>query len=168
MGNCASCLGQRRRDSVVEDEESRLLFDDPNGIHYGSFGEQQMTSQSDPMEAQREIEALQRVVARTSDNMVDIFEIAPPKDVQYRPPPTPYGLVGQEARHMRYQSLLSKLSADEEDSAAGARVEWSAGEDDGEDEEADTTALHNGVPQIKTEPSDALVGNFREAAAAMA
>lgn len=168
MGNCASCLGQRRRDSVVEDEESRLLFDDPNGIHYGSFGEQQMTSQSDPMEAQREIEALQRVVARTSDNMVDIFEIAPPKDAQYRAPPTPYGLVGQEARHMRYQSLLSKLSADEEDSAAGARVEWSAGEDEEEDEDGDATALHKAVPQIKTEPSDALVGNFREAAAAMA
>lgn len=50
-----------------QDEESRLLFDDPNGIHYGSFGEQQMTSQNDPMEAQREIEALQRVVARTSE-----------------------------------------------------------------------------------------------------
>lgn len=168
MGNCASCLGQRRRDSVVEDEESRLLFDDPNGIHYGSFGEQQMTSQSDPMEAQREIEALQRVVARTSDNMVDIFEIAPPKDAQYRAPPTPYGLVGQEARHMRYQSLLSKLSADEEDAAAGARVEWSAGEDEEDEEDADATAPHKGVPHIKTEPSGALVGNFREAAAAMA
>lgn len=69
---------------------------------------------------------------------------------------------------MRYQSLLSKLSADEEDSAAGARVEWSAEEEDEEDEDGDATALHKGVPQIKTEPSDALVGNFREAAAAMA
>lgn len=102
--------------------------------------------------------------------MVDIFEIAPPKDSQYRAPPTPYGLVGQEARHMRYQSLLSKLSADEEDTAAGARVEWSAGEEEeDEEDEADSAAgLQRGVSQIKTEPSDALVGNFREAAAAMA
>lgn len=87
MGACASCLGGRRRDSVEEvspfhpfalglvlanafarkTEESRLLFDDPNGLQYGSFGEQQMTGQHDPLEAQREIEALQRVVARTSE-----------------------------------------------------------------------------------------------------
>lgn len=69
---------------------------------------------------------------------------------------------------MRYQSLLSKLSADEEDAAAGARVEWSAGEDEEDEEDADATAPHKGVPHIKTEPSGALVGNFREAAAAMA
>lgn len=36
-------------------------------MQYGSFGEQQMTGQHDPLEAQREIEALQRVVARTSE-----------------------------------------------------------------------------------------------------
>lgn len=98
--------------------------------------------------------------------MVDIFEIAPPKDAQHRAPPTPYGLVGQEARHMRYQSLLSKLSADEEGSAAGTRVDWTPEEEEGDDEDA--AGLQKGVPQIKTEPSDALVGNFREAAAAMA
>lgn len=70
---------------------------------------------------------------------------------------------------MRYQSLLCKLSADEEDAAAGARVEWSAEEEDEEDEADDATGLQQrGVPQVRTEPSDALVGNFREAAAAMA
>jgi hypothetical protein len=36
-------------------------------MHYGSFGEQQVNGQDDPQEAQREIEALQRVVARTSE-----------------------------------------------------------------------------------------------------
>lgn len=167
MGACASCLGHRRRDSVGEDEDSRLLFDDPDSIHYGSFGEQQMTGQNDPLEAQREIEALQRVVARTSDNMVDIFEIAPTKDAQRNAPPNPYGHVGQEARQMRYQSLLSKLSADDLDAAAtGARVDWLP-EGEEEDEE-DAAELQNMVPHIKTESSDALVGNFREAAAAMA
>ncbi|KUI73550.1 hypothetical protein VM1G_09122 [Cytospora mali] len=164
MGICASCLGHRRRYSVAEDEESRLLFDDPDSIHYGSFGEQQMTGQNDPLEAQREIEALQRVVARTSDNMVDIFEIAPTKDAQRNAPPNPYGHVGQEARQMRYQSLLSKLSSDDLDaSATGARVDWLP-----EDEEEDAAELQKSVPHIKTESSDALVGNFREAAAAMA
>ncbi|PSR99167.1 hypothetical protein BD289DRAFT_58513 [Coniella lustricola] len=166
MGVCASCLGGRRRDSVQEDEEAPL-FDDANAMQYGSFGDQQMTGQHDPMEAQREIEALQRVVARTSDNMVDIFEIAPAKDAQRRIPATPYGLVGQEARQMRYQSLLSKLSS-EDVSAAGARVDWLVDDDDEEDEEA-ADLQGAAVPHIKTESSDdALVGNFREAAAAMA
>lgn len=36
-------------------------------MQYGSFGEQQMNGQDDPLETQREIEALQRVVARTSE-----------------------------------------------------------------------------------------------------
>jgi hypothetical protein len=51
----------------AQDEESRLLFDDPSGVHYGSFGEQQVGGGDDPIEVQREIEALQRVVARTSE-----------------------------------------------------------------------------------------------------
>jgi hypothetical protein len=36
-------------------------------MHYGSFGEQQMNGQEDPLETQRETEALQRVVAKTSE-----------------------------------------------------------------------------------------------------
>lgn len=65
---------------------------------------------------------------------------------------------------MRYQSLLSKLSADDLDAAAtGARVDWLP-----EEEEEDAAELQKTVPHIKTESSDALVGNFREAAAAMA
>lgn len=52
---------------VRQNDETQLLFDDPNNMQYGSFGEQQMTGHDDPLEAQREIEALQRVVARTSE-----------------------------------------------------------------------------------------------------
>lgn len=96
--------------------------------------------------------------------MVDIFEIAPTKDAQRRTPTTPYGLVGQEARQMRYQSLLSKLSS-EDVSTADTRVDWLADDDDDE-EVADLQGA--AVPHIRTESSDALVGNFREAAAAMA
>ncbi len=51
----------------MQEDESQLLFNDANGMHYGSFGEQHMTGQDDPLGVQREIEALLRVVARTSE-----------------------------------------------------------------------------------------------------
>lgn len=94
--------------------------------------------------------------------MVDIFEIAPAKDAQRSAPTTPYALVGQEARQMRYSALLSKLSA-EDVAATGARVDWTADEDNEAAEPHDSA-----VPHIKTGPGDVLVGNFSEAAAAMA
>lgn len=101
--------------------------------------------------------------------MVDIFEIAPTKDAQRSAPTTPYGLVGHEARQMRYRSLLSKLSS-EDVSAAGARVDWLAGDDEDEEAEYQDRDLQDAaaVPHIRAESSDVLVGNFREAAAAMA
>jgi len=43
-----------------------LLFDDAHGNHYGSFGDQNAVVQADPQEAQRETEALQKVVMQTS------------------------------------------------------------------------------------------------------
>lgn len=46
-------------------EESRLLYEDGNGMQYGSFGDAAMGG-DDTVEAQRENEALQRVVAKTS------------------------------------------------------------------------------------------------------
>lgn len=52
---------------LSQDDEAQHLFDDPNSMHYGSFDQQHMMSQEDPQEVQREIEALQRVVARTSE-----------------------------------------------------------------------------------------------------
>ena len=95
MGNCSSCIGDRGRDVYDEvslflliwrlaadgklatraaadqptpsqDDEAQHLFGDPNN-QYGTFDQQHMTSQEDPQEVQREIEALQRVVARTSE-----------------------------------------------------------------------------------------------------
>lgn len=101
--------------------------------------------------------------------MVDIFEIAPTKDVQRSAPTsTPYALVGHEARQMRYKSLLSKLSAEDVSAAGGAaRVDWLPADED--EEEAQDRELQNAaVPHVRTESGDALVGNFREAAAAMA
>lgn len=107
-------------------------------------------------------------------NMVDIFEIAPTKDAQRTAPTSaPYVLVGHEARQMRYKSLLSKLSTENVSTAAAtataggpARVDWTPAD---EDEDEQDPELHGAaVPPVRTESSDALVGNFREAAAAMA
>lgn len=96
--------------------------------------------------------------------MVDIFEIAPTKDAQRTAPTMPYALVGHEARQMRYKSLLSKLSAEDVSAPGAASVDWLADEED----DAREPELQSAVPHIRTESSDALVGNFREAAAAMA
>lgn len=108
--------------------------------------------------------------------MVDIFEIAPTKDAQRSAPTTaPYALVGHEARQMRYKSLLSKLSAEDVSAAAAAgagagggatRVDWPPADEDEDDQEGELQSA--AVPPVRTESSDALVGNFREAAAAMA
>lgn len=50
-----------------QDEQSRLLFDDPHANHYGSFGENNAGAiQTDPQEVQRENEALQKIVTLTS------------------------------------------------------------------------------------------------------
>ncbi|KXH42960.1 hypothetical protein CSIM01_01714 [Colletotrichum simmondsii] len=159
MGICASCLGRGNKDVYDEDEESRLLYDDPNNVHYGSFGEQSVNGQEDPMEVQRETEALQRVVAKTSDNMVDIFEIAP-QDHAHRPAPTTFAYAGQEARIVRYQHLLSKL-ASKDDAPTGVQVDWLPQEDD-------TIEMRHGVLAVKTELDKPLVGTFADAAAAMA
>ncbi|TQN73300.1 hypothetical protein CSHISOI_02121 [Colletotrichum shisoi] len=158
MGVCASCLGRGNKDVYEEDEESRLLYDDPNNVHYGSFGEQSVIGQEDPMEVQRETEALQRVVAKTSDNMVDIFEIAP-QDHAHRPAPTTFAYAGQEARIVRYQHLLSKL-ASKDKAPTGVQVDWLPQEDD-------TIEMQRGVPSVQAESDKPLVGTFADAAAAM-
>ena len=89
MGVCASCLGGRKKDVVdevcllshppafgyelntgpafLQDEESPLFMDDGNNLHYGSFDDPHLSGQDDPVEVQRENEALLRVVARTSE-----------------------------------------------------------------------------------------------------
>jgi hypothetical protein len=51
----------------LQDEEAQLIFGDANAMQYGSFGGQHHMRDEDPAETQRSIEALQRVVARTSE-----------------------------------------------------------------------------------------------------
>jgi hypothetical protein len=88
MGVCSSCLGLNRyRDTSddvsphayistgrfllialdIQEENSRLLFDDVHPNQYGSFGDQTAgIIQADPQEVQRETEALQKVVTNIS------------------------------------------------------------------------------------------------------
>ncbi|KAI1742978.1 late endosomal/lysosomal adaptor and MAPK and MTOR activator-domain-containing protein [Xylaria scruposa] len=160
MGVCASCLGRRRNDSIDEDDVSRLLFDDPNNLQYGSFAEHNLNSQGDPLESQREVEALQRVVARTSNNLVDVFEITPQES--QRTPPAVFP--GQDARLARYQNILSKLSLDDGPTTiegTQGSVAWLVSEEDNAD-----GVEHNIT--IKEGSTGPLVGTFADAVAAVA
>ncbi|KAK1828074.1 late endosomal/lysosomal adaptor and MAPK and MTOR activator-domain-containing protein [Podospora conica] len=159
MGNCTSCLGYRRRESIDEEDEAQNLFGDPASINYGSFDQQHMPTHEDPQEVQREIEALQRVVARTSDNLVDIYDIVPQDEAVHADDATTYAYVADEPHMARYQTLLSKLSS-HDDLHSVARVDWGTPEDD-------TIEMQQSVVPIKIEGTDALVGNFTDAAAAM-
>ncbi|KAL7622149.1 hypothetical protein AAE478_007651 [Parahypoxylon ruwenzoriense] len=179
MGICSSCLGGRRRDSYDEDDVSRLLFDDPNNLQYGSFGDHNLNPQADPLESQREVEALQRVVARTSkygldyphdrfyyhadplpSKLVDVFEITPQEPQRTQPAI----FSGQDARLARYQNILSKLSADGENASADdgqGAAEWLLSEDD-------TVELQGKAPSVKDEAGGPLVGTFADATAVAA
>ncbi|KAM0254668.1 hypothetical protein ACHAQJ_006518 [Trichoderma viride] len=162
MGLCQSCLGRRQKDVYDENEENRLLYDDGNGVQYGSFGDAALNGEGDTAEVQRENEALQRVVAKTSNNMVDIFEIAPQASTGRVSSSTTFAYAGQGARVARYHHLVSKLSTQEDSPPAGIKVDWLADEDASE--------LHGDRPaSLKTLDEDdaALVGTFADAAAAM-
>ncbi|KEY66756.1 hypothetical protein S7711_07542 [Stachybotrys chartarum IBT 7711] len=162
MGACSSCLGRRNSHSYDDDEENRLLYDDANGMQYGSFGDSALNGDVDSAEVQRETDALQRVVAKTSSNMVDIFEIAPQEGAA-RPSSTHFAYAGQGARLARYQHLVSKLSSeDESPPAGGVKVDWIADDE--------TIEMQRNRPMsVKTLDSDdaPLVGTFADAAAAM-
>ncbi|GJN73777.1 late endosomal/lysosomal adaptor and MAPK and MTOR activator domain-containing protein [Purpureocillium lilacinum] len=163
MGICQSCLGRRDKDDYDENEEGRLLYEDGNGMQYGSFGDPALGG-DETIEAQRENEALQRVVAKTSNNMVDVFEIAPQTSSTRGASSTPFAYAGQGARVARYQHLVSKLNADEDGDMSGIKVDWLA--------EDDTVELQSNRPaSIKTLEDDngggPLVGTFADAAAAM-
>lgn len=108
MGACSSCLGHNQdRDLSDDDENSRLLFDDTNTNHYGSFGDQNTSiTQADPQELQRENEALQKVVAQTSNHLVDIFAMVPQTTSPF--PTTVFP--AQDARLLKYQDVLAKMS----------------------------------------------------------
>lgn len=53
--------------ALLQDNETQNLFDDPHVLQYGSFDQHHDHGREDPLEVQREIEALQRIIARTSE-----------------------------------------------------------------------------------------------------
>jgi len=63
--------------------------------------------QADPQELQRENEALQKVVAQTSNHLVDIFAMVPQSASSVPTAAFP----AQDARLLRYQDVLTKMSA---------------------------------------------------------
>ncbi|KAI3397606.1 hypothetical protein diail_10579 [Diaporthe ilicicola] len=154
MGICASCLGGQPHDPVEQDEveSGPLLFSVPNGLHYGSFAEPQMAAHSDPSEARRETDALQRVVARTSDSMVDVYDTTPSAY-----PRRKLGGVGD--RRTQYQFVLSKVGSDDTLVASDGLLST----DEGDEPQSRGEFTH-----IKADCRKGLAGSFREAAAAMA
>ncbi|OBT86484.1 hypothetical protein VE02_04931 [Pseudogymnoascus sp. 03VT05] len=134
MGICSSCLGRDR--GSEEDDTSRLIFDDPLANNYGSFTDQNVvTTQADPQDVQRESEALQNIVAETSNHLVDIFAMAPQS--QQRPPATSYA--SQPARFVTYKDLLGKPPMDEPyvgtsrpPTADGKDADWLSDDEDDE------------------------------------
>ncbi|KAG9233299.1 late endosomal/lysosomal adaptor and MAPK and MTOR activator-domain-containing protein [Amylocarpus encephaloides] len=163
MGVCSSCLGRsggRDRDLSDEDESSRLLFDDPHGHHYGSFADQHVgIPQADPQEVQRETEALQKVVAQTSNHLVDIFAMIP----QNGQNTASVVLPSQDAKILRYQDVLAKMAADDQsikaeplsaDNTPNPSKGWLSVEDDVEE-------MKNYTP-VKSEGIGALLGGFAD------
>ncbi|RCI16129.1 hypothetical protein L249_3083 [Ophiocordyceps polyrhachis-furcata BCC 54312] len=165
MGACSSCLGRPGREGHDETEESRLLYDDGGGLQYGSFGDGVMGG-DDTIEAQREMEALQRVVAKTSSNMVDVFESAP---MSRNGASISFAFAGQGVRTARYQHLVSKLGTDDEE--ADVRIDWLIDDEDDGREKRDKDGANVPVKgTVKTfdgdEAGGPLVGTFADAAAA--
>jgi hypothetical protein len=90
--------------------------------------------------------------------MVDIYEIVP-QDKSIQPVAAPYAYGGQDAHMNQYHNLLSKLSS-HDDLASVARIDWGTPDED-------TIEMQQGPVPIKVDGTDALIGNFADAAAAM-
>ncbi|KAG6039654.1 hypothetical protein E4U41_002322 [Claviceps citrina] len=110
MGICQSCLGRwRDLDAYDEGEETCLLYDDGHGMQYGCFSDDSICGEE--TEAQCEHDALQRVIDKTTSEMVDVFEIAPPPDDGgHIGISIPCAIPGQMGRTSRYQHLVSKFN----------------------------------------------------------
>ncbi|PBP20198.1 hypothetical protein BUE80_DR009086 [Diplocarpon rosae] len=168
MGACASCLGRERGDEFSdEDEHSRLLLDDPHAHHYGSFGEHHPgLTQADPQEVQRETEALQKVVAMTSNHLVDIFALVPQHAYPATASPAATtAFPAPDARLVRYQEVLANISAADASSKPhqvppDQTLMASDGWMSEEDEEGDEGKGHT---PVKSEGIGPLLGGFADA-----
>ncbi|KAL2059777.1 hypothetical protein VTL71DRAFT_10161 [Oculimacula yallundae] len=172
MGVCLSCLGREGDHELSdEDEQSRLLFDDPHTNHYGSFGDSHTgVIQADPQELQRENEALQKIVTLTSNHLVDIFAMVPQNVM---PPPasptaTSTTFPSQDSRLVQYQNVLGRTSATGSLSKSNQYpTDHMAVTSDGwlsDDDEVEETKWHT---PVKSDGIGALLGGFADADSAM-
>ncbi|KAG0130838.1 hypothetical protein HOY82DRAFT_355300 [Tuber indicum] len=105
MGVCLSCLGIRQKD---DSEHQRLLAAPNDHLHSHSYTNGNFANSShhhsipDPQALLHEREYLDRLVAQTSENLIDIF--APPMLTHSNSTATP------NSRGEWYRSVLSKTS----------------------------------------------------------
>ncbi|KAH6679322.1 late endosomal/lysosomal adaptor and MAPK and MTOR activator-domain-containing protein [Halenospora varia] len=164
MGVCSSCLGRNGdRDLSDEDENSRLLFDDPHGHHYGSFNDQHAIVPADPQEVQRETEALQKVVAQTSNHLVDIFAMVP----QNGPPAASSLFPAQDAKLLRYQDVLAKMSTHDQSIPTQVSADNTPNVSDGWLSEEDEVEEMKRTTPVKSDGIGPLLGGFADAESAM-
>ncbi|KAH8816018.1 late endosomal/lysosomal adaptor and MAPK and MTOR activator-domain-containing protein [Xylogone sp. PMI_703] len=166
MGIVSSCLGsQNKSDDIDEDESSRLLYGDNQSHQYGSFGDQNVgIVQADPQEVQRETEALQKVVAQTSNHLVDIFAMVPQN--AYRGPPTIYP--DQDPRLLKYQDVLAKLYSQHQPSPEIQLTSDNPQKvDDGWMSEEDETTESSSYKRVKSDDIGPLLGGFADVDSAM-
>ncbi|KAI9886084.1 MAG: hypothetical protein M1823_002102 [Watsoniomyces obsoletus] len=86
-------------------ENSRLLYDDIQHDQYGSLngGAVQGAPPVDAQDAQREEAALRRILAQTSDHLIDVFALHPPSSSAAQWAESGFA---SDARWNRYQTLL--------------------------------------------------------------
>lgn len=157
MGVCTSCLGRdSHREGSDEDEQSRLLFDDPHSNQYGSFGEQNPgLIQVDPQEIQKEAEALSKVQRETNNHLVEIYPLDEPKAFD----------AGREMRMRRYQDILAKILNPALSDSANPLSSLNASDGWASEEDVEDDAQVYG--QIKVEDVGPILGGFADAETAM-
>ncbi|KAG5953234.1 hypothetical protein E4U53_006247 [Claviceps sorghi] len=179
MGNCQSCLGRRDHHDYEEDDETCLLYDDGHGMQYGSFDDQYVGG-DETVESLREHDALQRVIARTSNSMVDVFEVEPHFAFGHVGTFIPSPFAERGSRATRCHDLASKLSGKDGSVPQKFKIDWLVHNGDGGHyghhghhgrRANDKLEMHSNRPaSLKTldnGKSGRLVGTFADAAAAM-
>ncbi|KAG6011340.1 hypothetical protein E4U54_008131 [Claviceps lovelessii] len=184
MGNCQSCLGRRDHHDYEENDETCLLYDDGHGMQYGSFDDQYVGG-DESVESWRENDALQQVIAKTSNSMVDVFEAEPHHAFGHAGTFLPSPYAGRGAKATRFDSLASKLNRKDGSVSRKMKIDWIAherangghGGHDGHSSHSgpshadDNIEMHsNRSTSIKTlhdGTNGPLVGTFADAAAAM-
>ncbi|KAG6002436.1 hypothetical protein E4U21_003110 [Claviceps maximensis] len=173
MGNCQSCLGRRDHPDFEESDETCLLYDDGNRMQYGSFDDQYMGC-DETIESLREHDALQRVIARTSNSMVDIFEIEPHHAFGRVGTFIPSPYADRVPKATRCHNLASKLSRKDDSAHQKNKIDWLSHTKgigyQAEHTDSNMKMQSNQSATIKTldiETSGPLVGTFADAAAAM-